>query len=106
MSKSIYSVEITIAATVYVVAASEAEAVEQVKAFHMDGGELRTGDEFIDGLPVSGASFDHPDFPDISMSPAITVYAEATRADLEDELPDDDDSEEEDDDDSEDVNHG
>jgi hypothetical protein len=104
MSKSIYSVEITIAATVYVVAASEAEAVEQVKAFHMDGGELRTGDEFIDGLPVSGVSFDHPDFPDISMSPAITVYAEATRADLEDEL--DDDGEELDDDDSEDVAHG
>lgn len=76
----IYSVEIMIAATVYVVAKDEADAVQQVQAFHMDGGEMRTGDEFIEGLPVSGARFGGPDFPTISISPAVTVHAENLKA--------------------------
>lgn len=73
---NIYSVEIMIAATVYVVAKDEADAVQQVQAFHMDDGEMRSGDELIEGLPVSGARYDDPDFPPISISPAVTVHAE------------------------------
>lgn len=85
---NIYSVEVMIAATVYVAAKDEADAVEQVKTFHMDGGELRTGDEFIEGLPVSGARYSDPGFPEISISPAVTLYAEDLTAYFVEEVED------------------
>lgn len=91
MTKSIYSVEIMLAATVYVVAENEADAVQQVQAFHMDGGEMSTrNNEFIAGLPVSGARYDDPDFPEISISPAVTVYAENLAASHVEDISEDD----------------
>lgn len=72
---AIFSVEITIAATVYVLAEDEDEAIRAVRAFDQNSGELPAHSEIIDGLPVSGARFGDPDFPTISISPAITVHA-------------------------------
>ncbi len=77
---AIFSVEIRVAATVYVVAETEEEAINTVKEFDQTGGELPTGIEFIDGLPVSGARYNDPGFPDISISPAVTIYASGLTA--------------------------
>lgn len=71
----IFSVDIMIAATVYVVADDTDSALRAVHAFDQHGGEFRTGTEFIEGLPVSSAHYGDPDFPAISLSPAVTVHA-------------------------------
>lgn len=83
---NIYSVEIMIAATVYVVADDETDAVTQVRQFHMDGGEMSTrNNEFIDGMPVSNARYGDENFPAISISPAVTIHAENLSAEFVEE---------------------
>jgi hypothetical protein len=84
----IFSVEIAIAATVYVTAESEDEAVRKVRAFNNHGGEFRTELEFIEGLPVSSARFGSPNFPEISISPAVTVHSDSQEAYLVDDEDD------------------
>lgn len=96
--KAIYSVNVMICATIYVVAESEDDATQQVQAFHMDGGTLSNDDEIIDGVPVSGMEFNNPNFPEISMSPAVTVYAENLSAEYADDYHGSDEGEEADDD--------
>ncbi len=69
----IFSIDVNICATAYVVAATEEEA--RVKA----AAELT--DVFVEvplareaDLPISDADFDAEDFPEISLSPAMTIH--------------------------------
>jgi hypothetical protein len=91
----VFSADIMVCMTVYVVAETEEDACKQVQAFHGEGGEMRTGDEFISGLPVSEARYSDPDFPDISISPAVTVYAEDLTAYFVEEIEEEAEEEEE-----------
>lgn len=69
---NVYSVEIKICGTVYVKARSEAEAIEEVRKLDGAGIELAEDDGLE--LPITGKNYDDPDLPDVSMSPAMTVY--------------------------------
>ncbi|MFB2553934.1 hypothetical protein [Ensifer soli] len=64
---NIYSADIMICATVYVRAATREQALQSIA--NMDRGlELREG-----GI-ISGRGYDDPRLPDLSLSPAMTVY--------------------------------
>jgi hypothetical protein len=69
----IYSVEMNVLATLYIRAATPEEAAriarEQVDTSIEVGERDAGGGE----LPVSGASYDDPDLPDVSLSPAMTI---------------------------------
>lgn len=67
---TLYCAEITIAATVYVQAKNKTEAKKMIRELHHDISE--------DGFSelISGARFDDPDLPEISLSPAMTLYAD------------------------------
>lgn len=88
----VFSVDIMVCMTVYVTAETEEDACKQVQAFHGEGGELRKDEEFISGLPVSEARYSDPDFPDISISPAVTVHAENLTAYFVEEIEEDEDA--------------
>ena len=77
---SIYSIGVTIAATVYVRAASPEEALRKAKTIEND--ELIVeGSEIISGLRL-----DDPNLPDVSISPAMTIGEVGGAVDLAEEL--------------------
>lgn len=71
MSK-IYSIDVTIAATVYIRADTRAAAIEQARALE-EGKCIEVGESEDGDIPVSGLRYDDPDLPDLSLSPGMTV---------------------------------
>lgn len=85
----LYSVDIKICATAYIKAKTPEEAFEIAKSLKHGALEL-SPDEYQD-IPISGRQYDDPDLPDVSLSPAMTVYGPfdgETIAHLADELDD------------------
>lgn len=70
----LYAVEAMIAATLYIKADSEAEAV--AKARGVVGAGLEVADDGGE-VEISGLMFDDPELPEISFTPAMTVHAVA-----------------------------
>ena len=67
---NLYSTGILIAATVYIKAENEAQALEKLKAA---GYTEREGAFFdFDGEAISGHNFENPELPEISLSPMMT----------------------------------
>lgn len=64
----LYSVDIKIIGTAYIKAGSAKQAREMARNLKMEGLEV-SGDPLISGLEYS-----HPDLPEISLSPAMTLY--------------------------------
>ena len=94
----LYSGEIMIAATVYVVADSEEEARKEIEALHGTGIEFSSRRQMIaDDLWVTGESY-NSDMPALSLSPAMTIQDSPTRpcVDLVEEDLDEEEEEEED----------
>jgi hypothetical protein len=79
MMANLYSFEVTIHATLYVVAEDEAAAVAEAKTWKGQGVELPTG--FGSSIEVNGDQFS-ADMPEVSLSPAVTFG----EVDLEPEL--------------------
>lgn len=79
-SPGLYSMEINLCATVYVKASSEEEAVEKIKKLKYSSPAIPDsgGD-----VAISGLSYDHPDLPEVSLSPAMTIHDPAQDAVLE-----------------------
>lgn len=65
--RRIYSCDVKVWATAYIVADSLAEARRIADELRGDGIDAE------DRGQVSGDSFDHPDLPDVTYSPAMTV---------------------------------
>lgn len=85
---NLYSIDIKVVATAYIKADSEEEALEKVKGLHLDGIE-------VSGDIISERQFDDPDLPEISLSPAMTLYEPIDdHAELID-IPEDEEDEEE-----------
>ena len=66
---TLFRVPVTIAATAYVKAHTEDEAVSKALDVLGEADLTVSGDNLI-----SGKSFDSPDLPEVSLSPAMTVY--------------------------------
>lgn len=66
----IYSITLLVAATAYIRADTEAEAIEIARGMEQDGLEVRDAGGDIE---ISGLQYDDPDLPDVSFSPAMTV---------------------------------
>lgn len=71
MTQRVYSVDVRIVGTVYVKANSRNQAIGKVRGFKLSGIEVSDGQGDI---PISGAMFDSPELPDISLSPAMTIH--------------------------------
>ena len=69
---NLYQADIPIMATVYIKASSLEEAQAKLRSIHMDALEL-VPDEHQE-VPVCGLSFDNPDLPEVSLSPAMTIH--------------------------------
>jgi hypothetical protein len=69
---NLYSIDIKIYGTAYIKADSEEKALEIAKSLHMDGIELREDRDAE--IPITGQRFDDPDLPELSLSPAMTLY--------------------------------
>lgn len=68
---SLYRVEVKICATAYVKANNPTEAIKKATALSGSSPDiLDSGGE----VPVSGAKFDDPALPEISLSPAMTIH--------------------------------
>ena len=63
---NVYSVDIEIVATLYIKAENEEEALLKAKPMSEAMFDLDNSSIF------SGLSFDHPDLPEVSLSPAMT----------------------------------
>lgn len=71
---NLYSIDIKICATAYIKAESEEEAMKIAKEQLADTGmELPDNLDWLE-LPITGKEFDSPDLPDVSLSPAMTLY--------------------------------
>jgi hypothetical protein len=70
----IFSRDLKLCATAYIRAADEEEAARIFAATFGEGNtaDLPTGD--AGDFEVSGDSYDDPDLPDVSISPAVTTY--------------------------------
>lgn len=78
MSKRLYSLDVTIQATAYIVAANAAEAQAKAERILKDTAlELPTGPHGADGLTVSGLPFAallaSSELPALTLSPAMTI---------------------------------
>jgi hypothetical protein len=72
---NVYSIDIKICATAYIKAKSEEEALEFAKReFHSDCGMELPDDLHWLEVPITGMSYDHPDLPDVSLSPAMSFH--------------------------------
>lgn len=67
----VYRIEVTIHATAYVRADSEADAVKMAKEIEGNGMELRENRDA--DIPISGQHFDSCELPELSLSPAMTI---------------------------------
>lgn len=77
---ALFPVDVRVAATMYVRAETEAAALAIARGYSSDSievGETAGGDagDFEKMLPVTSLPFDHPDIPDVSLSPAMTIIA-------------------------------
>jgi hypothetical protein len=79
----IYSKELWICATAYIAAATPEEAMEKFRALHDETLELAENRDA--DLPITGQMYDDPDFPEVSLSPAMSIYADSEHAG--DDLP-------------------
>lgn len=74
----LYSIDVKICGTVYIKAKSKKEARKKLKKHHDSAiystNEGTIGDIYGDSIPFSGAHFDSPGLPEISLSPAMTFY--------------------------------
>lgn len=71
MARNLYSIEVRVYATVYVVAEDEDDAFAKVATLYGDSVEL--AEDLHAELPIYGGDFDSPDLPEISLSPAMTI---------------------------------
>lgn len=67
----LYQIEVTLAATLYVKADSEQAALEIANATAPNA-HIEVEDAGSE-VPISGAMFDDPELPEISLSPAMTL---------------------------------
>jgi hypothetical protein len=79
---AVWSLDLRVCATAYIVADTAEEAREKLKAhFATHEGErleilgLEVGEGCAQDFEISGAAYDDDDLPEISLSPAMTVYA-------------------------------
>lgn len=73
----IYSVDVKIYATAYIRAESSEAALEIARGLKNTGFELPEGFHGVTGwggIEISGRSFDDPELPDVSLSPAMTIH--------------------------------
>lgn len=69
--KRLYSVEVMICATAYIMATSEDDALAQANGLkHQSPAIQDSGGE----VPVSGLRYDDPRLPPVSLSPAMTIH--------------------------------
>lgn len=68
----IYSIDIRITATAYIRASSEAHA--RTLANGLTGDCLEVAGVGQSEVAISGLPFDHPELPDVSLSPAMTIW--------------------------------
>lgn len=69
---NVYSIDVKVYATAYIKAETEQDArkiAEELKGYALELPEGGAGD-----LEISGMQLDNPDLPDVSLSPAMTVY--------------------------------
>lgn len=66
---NVYSVDMRLAATIYVKAESEKEARDKALTFAAESFEF-----LPDAVTVSDAAMDDPNFPEISLSPVMTGW--------------------------------
>jgi hypothetical protein len=71
MSREPFQFDVKIYGTVYVRAATEAEARERARKLKGDLLELEPG--LAGDVEISGKQFDDPELPDVSLSPAMTI---------------------------------
>lgn len=69
---NVYSITIQIAATAYIKADNEAEALAKANALNLRALELPTG--YLGEVAISGLRFDNPHLPEVSLSPAMTMH--------------------------------
>lgn len=67
---NLYSIDVQIAATAYIKANSEAEARAKAAALKDENPAILDSEGDVE---ISGASFDDPSLPDVSLSPAMTI---------------------------------
>ncbi len=72
MSTKLYSICVRVYATAYIKASSHAEARSKARKLFNTVLELPPGKH--GEVEISGKAFTDPDLPDISLSPAMTVY--------------------------------
>lgn len=82
---ALYRTDIWIAATAYVQADSAEEAAEMVNTLDMCGFDLDEQMLDLDGVEISGKRFDDPDLPELSLSPAVSVYTRNMRGQMFDQ---------------------
>lgn len=70
----VFRTDIWIAATVYVKADDEEAAAKIVNRLDFDGIELQEQELYGEDFAISGARFDSDELPDVSLSPAMTIY--------------------------------
>lgn len=77
---NVYSIDIRVAATVYIKAGTRAEALAKAKGLHGDCLNLEDGTQ--SDVEISGRRYDDPDLPEVSLSPVMTLW-DAVPASLE-----------------------
>jgi len=73
---NLYSIDITLAATAYIKAETVEEAAANLGILHMDCLDVNDTSWFSDAMLGS------PDLPEISLSPAMTIYGPFPEAEL------------------------
>lgn len=71
MADNLYSFDIRLVATVYVKAKNRNEALRKARALHLGSIEIGSA---VGDVPISELKFDDPNLPEISLSPAMTIY--------------------------------
>lgn len=77
-TQKVFSIDVWICATAYIRADNEREAAQIARDMHMTTLELPTGIDITTGdddpIEISGAQLDSEALPDVSLSPAMTLY--------------------------------
>lgn len=79
---NVYSIDVRFYATAYIRADSEAQALEIAKGLKDESLEVEASGN--SDIEVSGADFDSPELPDVSISPAMTCHGPDADAVIED----------------------
>lgn len=70
----VYRRDVMICATVYIKASSPEAADKVLRGIEMSGLQVSEDQDYEGGTPISGARFDDPNLPKISLSPAMTIH--------------------------------